>query len=98
MLFTTFGRLNIKGAAYAEDRLPIDPACDCYVCRNYSRGYLRHLFRSGEILASRLNTHHNLHYYLSLMAGARSAIAEGRFGDFRREFYDKRQDVGNRMS
>ncbi|GAB7026624.1 tRNA guanosine(34) transglycosylase Tgt [Geotalea toluenoxydans] len=90
MVFTSFGRLNIKGARYAEDSLPIDPECDCYVCRNYSRAYLRHLFRSGEILASRLNTWHNLHYYLSLMESARKAIAEDRFAGFRKNFYEKR--------
>jgi queuine tRNA-ribosyltransferase len=94
MLFTSFGRLNIKGADYAEDRLPIDPECGCYVCKNYSRAYLRHLFRAGEILAARLNTYHNLFYYLSLMAGARAAIGEGRFAQFRREFYAKRQGSG----
>jgi queuine tRNA-ribosyltransferase len=93
MLFTSFGRVNIKGAAYAEDRQPIDPECSCYVCRNYSRAYLRHLYRSGEILASRLNTWHNLHYYLSLMAEARKAIDEDRFIQFRREFYAKRQKL-----
>lgn len=93
MVFTSFGRLNIKSARYAEDRLPIDPECGCYVCRNYSRAYLRHLFKSGEILASRLNTWHNLHYYLSLMAGARQAIAEDRFADFRRDFYAKRETM-----
>jgi len=91
MLFTSFGRVNIKGAQYAEDRLPIDPECSCYVCKNYSRAYLRHLYRSGEILASRLNTYHNLHYYLALMAGARVAIKAGRFSQFRQEFYAKRQ-------
>ncbi len=91
MLFTSFGRTNIKGAAYAEDTLPVDPECGCYVCRNYSRAYLRHLFRAGEILASRLNTWHNLHYYLSLMAGARKAIAADRFAQFREEFYAKRK-------
>ncbi len=92
MLFTSFGRLNIKGATYAEDRLPIDPRCDCYVCKNYSRAYLRHLFRAGEILAARLNTYHNLYYYLSLMAGARAAIREGRFAQFRHDFYTQRQE------
>ncbi|MBI1920827.1 MAG: tRNA guanosine(34) transglycosylase Tgt [Geobacter sp.] len=90
MLFTSTSRINIKGAAYAEDSGPIDPECGCYVCRNYSRAYLRHLFRAGEILASRLNTYHNLYYYLSLMAQARVAIAEDRFPEFRREFYGKR--------
>jgi len=89
MLFTSFGRLNIKSARYAEDQQSIDAECDCYVCKNYSRAYLRHLFHSGEILASRLNTWHNLHYYLSLMATARKAIAGERFADFRKGFYEK---------
>lgn len=90
MLFTSFGRVNIKGAIYAEDSGPLDPECGCYVCRNFSRAYLRHLYRAGEILASRLNTWHNLHYYLNLMGQARKAIGEGRFAEFRREFYNKR--------
>jgi queuine tRNA-ribosyltransferase len=90
MLFTSFGRVNIKGAIYAEDRGPIDPECGCYVCRNFSRAYLRHLYRAGEILASRLNTWHNLNYYLDLMSQARKAINDGRFADFRRDFYAKR--------
>lgn len=90
MVFTSFGKLNIKGARYADDKQPLDPDCDCYVCQNYSRAYLRHLFRSGEILASRLNTWHNLHYYLALMASARQAIAEDRFPQFRVDFYHKR--------
>ncbi|BDV44129.1 queuine tRNA-ribosyltransferase [Geotalea uraniireducens] len=93
MLFTSFGRVNIKGAAYAEDSGPVDPECDCYVCRNFSRAYLRHLYRCGEILASRLNTYHNLHYYLALMGQIRQAVAAGRFAEFRREFYSKRQGV-----
>lgn len=91
MLFTSFGRINIKGAIYKEDRAPIDPECGCYVCANYSRAYLRHLFRAGEILSARLNTYHNLHYYLSLMEQARRAIAEERFDAFRREFYARRE-------
>ncbi len=93
MLFTETGSINIKNATYAEDRSPIDGECSCYACANYSRAYLRHLYRSGEILASRLNTWHNLHYYLSLMARAREAIAEGRFSQFRREFYEKRRSM-----
>jgi queuine tRNA-ribosyltransferase len=91
MLFTTSGKINIKNAVFAEDRSPIDERCGCYVCRNYSRAYLRHLYRSGEILASRLNSWHNLHYYLSLMAEARKAIAEDRFVQFRQEFYANMQ-------
>jgi queuine tRNA-ribosyltransferase len=91
MLFTSTGSINIKNAVHAEDSSPVDRECDCYVCRNYSRAYLRHLYRSGEILASRLNTWHNLHYYLKLMEGARMAIAQGRFTLFRRAFYAKRE-------
>lgn len=90
MLFTSFGRLNIRNSRYTEDDRPVDPACGCYVCRHYSRAYLRHLFQAGEILASRLNTWHNLHYYLDLMARARSAIEEDRYEEFRREFYQAR--------
>lgn len=93
VLFTTFGKLSIKQARYQTDELPIDPACDCYVCRNYSRAYLRHLYQSSEILASMLNTHHNLHYYLELMAGARRALEEGSFSEYRKDFYAKRSVV-----
>jgi queuine tRNA-ribosyltransferase len=90
VLFTTFGKISIKQARFAEDSRPIDPNCTCYVCRHYSRAYLRHLYLSNEILASMLNTRHNLHYYLGLMAGARQALDEGRFGRFREEFYRRR--------
>jgi len=89
-LFTNFGKISIKQAKYREDKQPIDPDCDCYVCRNYSRAYLRHLFMSGEILSSVLNTHHNLYYYQQLMAGIRSALESGNFTEFRAEFYRKR--------
>lgn len=91
MLFTSTGSINIKNAVHAEDSSPVDRECGCYVCRNYSRAYLRHLYRSGEILASRLNTWHNLHYYLKLMEEARKAIAQDRFTLFRRDFYAKRE-------
>jgi queuine tRNA-ribosyltransferase len=90
-LFTSFGKLNIRNACHAEDPGPVDPECGCYVCRNYSRAYLRHLFRAGEILAARLATYHNLYYYLSLMSKARAAIAAGRFAEFRRDFYAARK-------
>ncbi len=89
-LFTSSGSITIKNARYGEDTGPIDPDCGCYVCRKYSRAYLRHLYRSGEILASRLNTYHNLYYYLSLMEQAREAIAAGRFVSFREEFHARR--------
>ena len=91
MLFTSFGRVNIKRGEYLDDESPLDPECDCYVCRTFSRAYLRHLFRCGEILSARLNTHHNLHYYLNLMKAARDAISSGRFVAFRKEFYAKRE-------
>jgi queuine tRNA-ribosyltransferase len=94
MLFTANGSINIKNAIHSEDKAPIDRECECYVCRNYCRAYLRHLYRSGEILASRLNTWHNLHYYLKLMEGAREAITRGRFAEYRHEFYSKREGTG----
>ncbi|MBI5136237.1 MAG: tRNA guanosine(34) transglycosylase Tgt [Nitrospirae bacterium] len=84
-LFTGWGRINIKNARFRDDADPIDPACACYTCQNFSRAYLRHLFISGEILGHHLNTIHNLHHYLSLMAAIRRAIGEGRFGAFHRE-------------
>jgi queuine tRNA-ribosyltransferase len=78
-LFTSTGRINIKGAAYAKDDRPLDPDCGCYTCRRFSRAYLRHLYVAGEILGLRLNTIHNLHYYLDLMRQARRTIADGSF-------------------
>jgi queuine tRNA-ribosyltransferase len=84
LLFTSRGKLVIRNARYAEDDGPVDADCGCYTCRTFSRAYLRHLFRAGEILGLRLNTIHNLHYYLTLMAQAREAIAAGRFEPFRR--------------
>ncbi len=89
-LFTSFGKVNIKSARYTVDEAPIDPDCGCMVCRNYSRAYLRHLFRAKEITYFRLATIHNLYYYLDLMKQMRQAILEGRFTQFKREFYKKR--------
>ncbi len=85
-LFTRHGVIRIRNARYERDTRPLDEACTCYTCRNYSRSYLRHLDRTGEILGARLNTLHNLHYYQELMAGLREAIAAGRLADFVREF------------
>ncbi len=87
VLFTSEGKLSIKQARYREDGRPLDPHCSCYTCRHYSRAYLRHLFQANEILSSVLNTHHNLHYYLNLMASARRAIEAGCFEQFRQQFY-----------
>src|SRR5690349_3401826 len=78
-LFTSTGVINIRNSAHQSDLGPVDPQCSCYTCRNYSRSYLRHLDRCNEILGSRLNTIHNLHFYLQLMRTLRGAIAEGRF-------------------
>ena len=82
-LYTWFGKVSIKRNEYKEDPSPLDPECDCYTCTNYSKAYLRHLFLSGEILGSRLNTIHNLHFYMALMRRARQAIEEKRWKEFR---------------
>jgi queuine tRNA-ribosyltransferase len=84
-LFTHDGVLNIRNAAHASDTGPIDPACACYTCRNYSRAYLRHLDKCNEILGARLNTLHNLHFYLDLMRRMRAALDQGNFAGFARE-------------
>ena len=81
-LFTSAGKISIKQAQYAEDPKPVDEACTCYTCRNYSRAYLRHLYLSKEILSSRLNTVHNLYYYMKLLTGMRNAIQQGCLPDF----------------
>lgn len=81
-LFTSSGKISIKQAQYAEDQRPVDETCACYTCRHYSRAYLRHLYLSKEILSSRLNTIHNLFYYISLLIKIKEAIQEGRLLDF----------------
>lgn len=81
-LYTSQGKINIKRREYAESAEPLDPLCDCYTCRTFSRAYLRHLFVSKELLAFRLNSLHNLTYYLSLARKARQAIMTGSYGDF----------------
>ncbi len=91
MLFTSFGRIVIKNSRFALDDRPLDPACNCYTCRNYSRAYLRHLFMARELLAYRLNTIHNLSFFLGLMGEMRQAIEDDRFKEFKREFYRKRE-------
>ncbi len=85
-LFTSQGKLVIKHARYAKDERPLDPACSCYTCKNFSRAYLRHLFVAGELVAMRLNTLHNLQFYLSLMSQARAAIEQDRYADFMKAF------------
>ena len=91
-LFTSFGRVLIKQARYQRDESPVDPACGCPVCGRYSRAYLHHLYNVKEMLASRLNTIHNLWYFSDFMRRMRLAIAEGRFPAFREAFYQKQQE------
>jgi len=85
-LFTSQGVIKIRNAGHQADTSPLDPQCACYTCRNYSRAYLRHLDRCNEILGARLNSIHNLHYYLSLMARIRAALDADRFETFQAEF------------
>lgn len=85
-LFTFNGKISIKQEQYKEDPRPVEEFCECEVCRNYSRAYLRHLFKANEILASRLNTFHNLWFFKKLMEKARNAIVSGKFGEFKAEF------------
>lgn len=85
-VFTKYGRLVIKNKAYELDDRPLDEGCDCYACKNYTRGYIRHLFKAKEILGQRLATYHNLHFLIKLMNDSREAIKEGRFKEFKDEF------------
>ena len=85
MLFTSSGRVHIKRADYAKSDEPVDKECSCYTCRNFSRGYLRHLYKAGELLALRLNSLHNIAFYLSLVKNAKNAIRNGVFAKFQAE-------------
>ncbi|MFA5823865.1 MAG: tRNA guanosine(34) transglycosylase Tgt [Thermodesulfovibrionales bacterium] len=82
-LFTSRGRVSIKREEFKADKGPLDPDCGCYTCRNYSRGYLRHLFLSREILSMRLNTIHNLYFYLNFFRNMRESVMEGKFTEFK---------------
>ena len=88
MAMTSQGRVNIKNAAYEKDFAPLDPNCDCYTCRNYSKAYLRHLFKADEILSSMLMTNHNLHFLVNTMKNIRKSIEEDRFLEYKKEFYE----------
>jgi queuine tRNA-ribosyltransferase len=90
--WTRRGQVNIKNARHADDPRPLDEDCSCPACRGYSRAYLHHVFRAGEIIASMLLTWHNLHYYQQLMQGLRDAIAEGRLSAFVAEFHAARAE------
>jgi queuine tRNA-ribosyltransferase len=89
-IFTRFGDIKIKNARYKDDKEPLDATCSCYACRNFSRAYLHHLHRAQEILGARLNTIHNLHYYLDIMQQMRDALDEDRFPDWVKQFHADR--------
>ncbi|MGB5642477.1 MAG: tRNA guanosine(34) transglycosylase Tgt [Gammaproteobacteria bacterium] len=91
-LYTRSGIIRIRNSQYKDDTRPIDENCNCYTCRHYTRSYLRHLDKCGEILGSRLNTIHNLHYYQDLMREIRTAIETNRFDAFADDFYAQRAD------
>ena len=84
-LFTSRGRVSIKRTEYRADERPLDPECGCYACRNYSRAYLRHMFLTKEILSMRLNTIHNLFFYMNFFRNMRQAISRGEFQSFRKK-------------
>jgi queuine tRNA-ribosyltransferase len=85
-IYTRHGTIKLRNAQYRDDVRPLDEACACYTCRNFTRAYLHHLQKVNEILGARLNTWHNLHYFLELMRGLRGAIAQRRLADFIDEF------------
>ena len=89
LAMTSHGRVNIKNARYERDFEPLDSECDCYTCRNYSKAYLRHMFKSGEMLSAMLLSNHNLHFLLNMMENIRKSIEEDRFTQYKKEFYDK---------
>jgi len=86
-VMTTKGKLVLRNATYSRDYNPIDPECDCYSCRNFSRAYIRHLIKANEILASVLTSIHNLKFLIDLMKNIREAIYEDRFSEYRQNFY-----------
>ena len=87
MAMTSHGRVNIKNARYERDFGPLDPECDCYACRHYSRAYLRHLFKAGETMSAMLLTEHNLRFLSRLSENIRRSIDEDRFLDYKKDFY-----------
>jgi queuine tRNA-ribosyltransferase len=89
-LFTSFGRINIRRAEFKTNNEPIDEKCGCSTCQNYSKGYLCHLYRSGELTYFRLASIHNLYYYLNLMKQCREAILNKKWKEFKKEFYELR--------
>ncbi len=96
-MFTSHGKVRLTNRRYRRDFYPVDPACDCYCCQNFSRAYLHHLFRANEVLSATLAAIHNIRFYLNLVAGAREAIEQGRYSDYKAEFLDNYSflDKGN---
>ncbi len=92
-VFTHYGKLVVKNGAYKKDRRPLDPDCDCYVCKNFTRAYIRHLFNAGEILGPRLTTYHSIYFYTKLMEEIRKAIKGDYLLDFKKEFLEKYTQV-----
>ena len=86
---TTFGRINIKNARFERDFTPLDPECDCYTCRNYTKAYLRHVFKAEELISATLLSLHNIRFLERMMEGIRKAIEEDRFLEYKKEFYEK---------
>lgn len=89
LIFTSYGKMRIRNAKYAEDPLPLDPDCNCYVCKNFSRAYIRHLFSAGEYLALYLSTYHSLFFYSKLMKNIRESIKEGTLKEYEKKFFEK---------
>ena len=89
LAMTLHGRVNIKNAKYERDWEPLDTECDCYTCRNYSKAYLRHLYKADEMLSAMLLSNHNLHFLINMMGNIRKAIEEDHFLEYKKEFYDK---------
>lgn len=95
-VMTATGRVIVRDASYSDDFRPLDPDCDCYVCKNYTRAYIRHLLKAGEILGYRLTTYHNLYYLINLVKGAREAILAQRYPEYMREVLLRRGEKPSR--
>jgi queuine tRNA-ribosyltransferase len=93
LLFTNSENIVIKNARWRENDNPVDETCDCYTCKNYSRAYLRHLYIAGEILAMVLNTIHNVRYYMRLMEQIQTALKDGSFLNFKKDFLNKKMNL-----
>ncbi len=95
-VFTSRGKLRLTNREYRRDFFPVDPACDCYCCKNFSRAYLHHLFNANEILSATLSAIHNVHFYLNMVAGARKAIEDGEFSAFKEDFLGNYSAAGSK--